>query len=53
MFNRNKKQDRQDVYVSLLMQKFNLEGSGGDTYLLFDGTSIQVWVNGVQVWDFT
>ncbi len=32
--------------------KLNLEGSGGDSYIIFTGSAIEVWVNGVQVWDF-
>lgn len=29
--------------------KFNLEGASGDTYLLFDGTTLSLYVNGVQM----
>ena len=27
-------------------QKINLEGSGGDTYFIYDNSKIEVWVNG-------
>ena len=32
--------------------KFQFEGTAGDTHMVFDGTSIQVVVNNVLVWEF-
>ncbi len=32
--------------------KFQFEGTAGDTHMVFDGTSIQVTVNNVLVWEF-